>query len=167
MSSNHSHTKRPVQLSVVSSIKAVSYSELIQEPQADQSLYKRTAKKFTILLPIFTAAVQAQLLILNSWTYFNHQTSNSKDWTQVAKPESAHSSSQPASSCTSTKAIWARTWSLAAMTSSVPTCAWSQQRASTIFSYHSYSYLPFATMGSGSLQAMTIFESKYKDDMTK
>jgi 20S proteasome subunit beta 2 len=31
----------------------------------------------------------------------------------------------------------------------------------------SYSYLPFATMGSGSLQAMTVFESKYKDDMTK
>ena len=31
----------------------------------------------------------------------------------------------------------------------------------------SYSYLPFATMGSGSLQAMTIFESKYRDNMTK
>lgn len=31
----------------------------------------------------------------------------------------------------------------------------------------SYSYLPFATMGSGSLHAMTIFESKYKDDMTR
>lgn len=31
----------------------------------------------------------------------------------------------------------------------------------------SYSYLPFATMGSGSLQAMTIFESKYKDDLTR
>ena len=31
----------------------------------------------------------------------------------------------------------------------------------------SYSYLPFATMGSGSLHALTIFESKYKDDMTR
>ena len=35
-----------------------------------------------------------------------------------------------------------------------------------LFSF-SYSYLPFATMGSGSLQAMTIFEHKYKDDMTR
>ena len=31
----------------------------------------------------------------------------------------------------------------------------------------SYSYLPYATMGSGSLQAMTIIESKFKDNMTK
>lgn len=31
----------------------------------------------------------------------------------------------------------------------------------------SYSYLPYATMGSGSLQAMTIIESKYKDNMTR
>ena len=38
---------------------------------------------------------------------------------------------------------------------------------SKLFFYLSYSYLPFATMGSGSLQAMTIFESKYKDDMTR
>ena len=32
---------------------------------------------------------------------------------------------------------------------------------------YSYSYLPYATMGSGSLHAMTIFESQYKDDMSR
>lgn len=31
----------------------------------------------------------------------------------------------------------------------------------------SYSYLPFATMGSGSLQALTIIESRYKDNLTR
>ena len=46
-------------------------------------------------------------------------------------------------------------------------CVWLVQRESNYLSNHSYSYLPFATMGSGSLQAMTIFEAKYKDDMTK
>lgn len=31
----------------------------------------------------------------------------------------------------------------------------------------SYSYLPYATMGSGSLHALTIIETRYKDDMTR
>lgn len=31
----------------------------------------------------------------------------------------------------------------------------------------SYSYLPFATMGSGSLQALTIIESRYKDNLSR
>ena len=38
---------------------------------------------------------------------------------------------------------------------------------STFSLIYSYSYLPFAVMGSGSLQATTIIESKYKDNMTK
>ncbi len=44
---------------------------------------------------------------------------------------------------------------------------WSAQKESKFLFNFSYSYLPFATMGSGSLQAMTIFESKYKDDLTR
>jgi len=31
----------------------------------------------------------------------------------------------------------------------------------------SASFLPYATMGSGSLAAMSVFEAKYKDDMTE
>ena len=46
-------------------------------------------------------------------------------------------------------------------------CAWSAVKESKILFYLSYSYLPFATMGSGSLQAMTVIEGGYKDDMTR
>ncbi|KAF5842609.1 N-terminal nucleophile aminohydrolase [Dunaliella salina] len=37
----------------------------------------------------------------------------------------------------------------------------------TIFPHGSTDSLPFATMGSGSLNAMAMFESNYKDDMTR
>merc|ERR1711924_59858 len=37
----------------------------------------------------------------------------------------------------------------------------------TIFPHGSTDKLPFVTMGSGSLAAMSMFESKYKDNMTK
>jgi hypothetical protein len=36
-----------------------------------------------------------------------------------------------------------------------------------IFPHGSTDALPFATMGSGSLNAMAVFEAGYKDDMTK
>lgn len=36
-----------------------------------------------------------------------------------------------------------------------------------IFPHGSTDALPFATMGSGSLNAMAVFESGYKDDMSK
>lgn len=32
--------------------------------------------------------------------------------------------------------------------------------------YFSTSYLPYATMGSGSLAAVSILETKYRDDLT-
>eukprot|EP00271_Cylindrocystis_brebissonii_P012987 TRINITY_DN32524_c0_g1_i1.p1 TRINITY_DN32524_c0_g1~~TRINITY_DN32524_c0_g1_i1.p1 ORF type:complete len:279 (+),score=41.89 TRINITY_DN32524_c0_g1_i1:257-1093(+) len=37
----------------------------------------------------------------------------------------------------------------------------------TIFPHGSTDYLPYATMGSGSLAAMAVFEAGYKDDMTE
>eukprot|EP00877_Chromochloris_zofingiensis_P010795 jgi/Chrzof1/596/Cz01g21220.t1 len=37
----------------------------------------------------------------------------------------------------------------------------------TIYPHGSTDILPYATMGSGSLNAMAVFESGYKDDMTK
>eukprot|EP00963_Diacronema_lutheri_P006669 scaffold585_cov330-Pavlova_lutheri.AAC.30 len=37
----------------------------------------------------------------------------------------------------------------------------------TVYPHGSTDSLPFATMGSGSLNAMAVFESGYKDDMTK
>merc|ERR1719231_593652 len=37
----------------------------------------------------------------------------------------------------------------------------------TIYPHGSTDALPFATMGSGSLNAMSVFESGYKEDMTK
>eukprot|EP00983_Pelagomonas_calceolata_P090988 1157489-Pelagomonas_calceolata.AAC.2 len=36
-----------------------------------------------------------------------------------------------------------------------------------VFPHGSTDSLPFATMGSGSLNAMAMFESNYKDDMTR
>lgn len=36
-----------------------------------------------------------------------------------------------------------------------------------IYPHGSTDALPFATMGSGSLNAMAVFEAGYKDDMTK
>lgn len=39
--------------------------------------------------------------------------------------------------------------------------------AMQIFPHGSTDSLPYATMGSGSLNAMAVFESAYKDDMTQ
>jgi 20S proteasome subunit beta 2 len=36
-----------------------------------------------------------------------------------------------------------------------------------IFPHGSTDCLPFATMGSGSLNAMAVFEARYKDDMSR
>jgi len=36
-----------------------------------------------------------------------------------------------------------------------------------VFPHGSTDSLPFATMGSGSLNAMAVFEANYKDDMTR
>ena len=36
-----------------------------------------------------------------------------------------------------------------------------------VFPHGSTDSLPFATMGSGSLNAMAVFESSFKDDMTR
>jgi 20S proteasome alpha/beta subunit len=60
-----------------------------------------------------------------------------------------------------------RTLSWVDMTPWVHTCVWLVLRESTSYFMLSYSYLPFATMGSGSLQALTVIENGFKDDLTK
>ena len=131
MSSNPCRIKRPVLPFAVSSTMEVLSLLLIPEPLADQSSYKRTAKKFITLLPTFTVVVPVLQLILNSLTCSNPQTLSFKDWTVADKQESVHLWFQLPKCFTSIKVSWELTWLSVGMMFWVHTCVWLALREST------------------------------------